>query len=135
MGLFIGTGGTILNNTGGRIMQHPRADIPLTVPNLIIRCFAEHKNGVWQAFALEFDLAAQADSFDEVKQKLDSMIDSYVYDALAGEDREHALELLFHRRAPFSLWLKYFLMPSEKDAGVKSEQSRSYREPLRLIPQ
>jgi len=116
-------------------MQHPRADIPVALPMLVIRCYAERKDGIWQAFALEFDLAAQADSLSDVKLKLESMVDSYVYDALVGDDRQHARELLFHRKAPWSLWFKYYRARAERGFGVKSKRSRPYREPLRLIPQ
>jgi hypothetical protein len=74
---------------------------------LVVRCFAECKDSQWQAFSLEFGLAAQADSFTEVRAKLDAMIQDYLYDALVGEDREHARELLT-RRATLPVYLRYF---------------------------
>lgn len=80
----------------------------MDLPKLVLRCFAEPKNGQWQAFCLELDLAAQGDSFQQVRQKLDEMICSYVEDALVGEDREFGMQLLFERRAPASLYLKYY---------------------------
>jgi hypothetical protein len=76
--------------------------------SLLVRCFAVEEAGQWQAFSLQFGLAAQADSFPEAKQKLESMIDSYLFDALAGEDRKHASELLA-RRAPASVYLRYYV--------------------------
>ena len=72
---------------------------------LVLRCYAEQKHGQWQAFCLEFDLAAQGDSYQEVKDKIESQIKSYVQDAL-GEDQEYAAQLL-SRKAPFSHWLKW----------------------------
>jgi hypothetical protein len=56
---------------------------------------------------LDFNLAAQGDSFEEAKSKLEAMIADYVYDALAGEDKPYAAQLLA-RRAPLSFWLKYY---------------------------
>jgi len=76
---------------------------------LIIRCFSEQKDGVWQAFCLNFDLAVQGDSADDVHRKITDMIHDYVIDALSedGEDREYAAQLLT-RKAPFSLWARYY---------------------------
>ena len=76
---------------------------------LIIRCYAESKRGVWQAFCLNFDLAVQGDSLEEVQEKMKAMVNDYVYDALAddGADRDFASQLLT-RRAPVSVHLKYY---------------------------
>lgn len=76
---------------------------------LIIHCFSEQKKGVWQAFCLNFDLAVQGDSSDEVHDKLIAIVQDYVIDALAedGADREYASQLLT-RKAPPSLWLRYY---------------------------
>lgn len=104
-------------------------------PNqLLLRCFAERKDGAWQAFCLDFDLAAQGESFDEVKAKLESMIAEYVYDALAGDDRDHAEQFL-SRRAPFALWARFYLIKVRyalhlAQNGVK----RLFTEPVPLVP-
>lgn len=75
--------------------------------DLLIRCYAEEeKTGLWVAVCLDFNLAAQADSYPEVKQKLESMISSYVTEALTI-DIEYADQLL-SRKAPLSTWLKYY---------------------------
>jgi predicted RNase H-like HicB family nuclease len=76
---------------------------------LIIKCYAEHEEGVWVALCLDFNLAAQGDSFEDAKIKLEAMIAEYVYDALMGEDKIYASQLL-SRRAPLSAWLKYYMM-------------------------
>ncbi len=70
-------------------------------------CYAERVGSQWQAFALNFDLAAQADSFEEARRKLYKMIHQYVYDAVVGDDRAHAKQLL-SRRAPLSMWARYY---------------------------
>ncbi len=74
---------------------------------LILHCYAEQKDNQWQAFCLEFTLAAQGDNLAEAKAKLESMIGEYVYDALEGEDKEFAEQLLL-RRAPLRDWLKHY---------------------------
>lgn len=102
---------------------------------LTVRCFAEHKDGQWQAFSLELGLAAQGDSFPEVKRKLESMIVSYVQDAL-GEDREYALGLLT-RRATWQVFAKYHLCSFVSSvAGLfgRSDELVYFREPLPLEP-
>nr|VFK17573.1 MAG: hypothetical protein BECKLPF1236A_GA0070988_101744 [Candidatus Kentron sp. LPFa]VFK32756.1 MAG: hypothetical protein BECKLPF1236C_GA0070990_101803 [Candidatus Kentron sp. LPFa] len=73
-----------------------------------LHCYAERKDGVWQAFCLDFLLAAQGESFEETKAKLTSMIKEYVYDAEHGENKKYAKQLL-SRRAPMLWWGKYFL--------------------------
>ncbi|MDD2558236.1 MAG: hypothetical protein RBR43_05675 [Desulfuromonadaceae bacterium] len=75
--------------------------------NLILRCYAEKKEAHWQAFCLDLNLAAQGDGLEDVKARLDEMINSYVYDATAGDDQEYAGQLL-PRRAPLGFWLKYY---------------------------
>lgn len=75
--------------------------------DLFLRCYVEKKHDVWQGFCLEFCLAVQGDSPQEVREKLEAMISEYVYDAVIGEDREFAYELL-NRRAPLPQWLKYY---------------------------
>lgn len=74
---------------------------------LILRCYAEQKGNVWQAFCLDFNLAVQGSSSAEVRVKLHSQIREYIYDALVGEDRAYADQLL-KRRAPLRFWAKYY---------------------------
>lgn len=76
---------------------------------LVIRCLLERNGEQWQAFSLEFGLAAQGESAQETKLKLESMIEWYVRDALIGEDREHAYELLVQRKAHWPIFLRYYL--------------------------
>lgn len=84
---------------------------------LVLRCMAEQKKGQWQVLCLDLCLAAQADTFDEAKAKLEHMICDYVYDALAGEDREFAEQLL-NRKAPFRDWVKYYGFAALQSLGA-----------------
>jgi predicted RNase H-like HicB family nuclease len=104
---------------------------------LVVRCFVERtRDGQWQAFSLELGLAAQGDSESEVRQKLESIIESYVRDALIGEDREHAYDLL-SRRAPIAGYLKYYLHRIEGALArprAHPDHSQTYYEPFSLEP-
>jgi len=104
--------------------------------NLVIRVFAERKNNQWQAFTLELGLAVQADTLPEVKHKLESMILSYVTDALTGEDREHAYELL-NRRATWRVYLNYYALSCFSYVASFLDHSKErifYKEPMPLEP-
>jgi hypothetical protein len=98
---------------------------------LTVRCFVEPKNGQWQAFSLEFGLAAQADSMEDAKRSLDHMISSYVHDALVGEDREYAHELL-SRRATWRVYYLYYIARIFSKIGSRSKHA--YHDPLALEP-
>ena len=76
---------------------------------LILKCYAERKGDQWVAACLDFDLAVQGDSVEEVRGKMHEMIGEYVGDALVGEDRDYADQLL-SRRAPFHVYLKWYAM-------------------------
>jgi hypothetical protein len=109
-------------------------DIPDFVPaKLTIRCFAQGSGDVWEAFSLELGLAAQASSLEEVKAKLESMIETYVCEALTV-DREHAQQLL-SRKATWSVFAKYYFICA---LGVLNNNGRkrstTYREPMPLHP-
>ncbi len=82
-------------------MASPKNLARARLPGLLVHCFAEEKGGQWQAFSLEYGLAAQADSFPAVRKKLDAMIAAYLFEALVGEDREYGPELLQRKAAPF----------------------------------
>lgn len=95
----------------------------MKLTQLVLRCYAEKSGNQWQAFCLDLSLAAQGDTFAEVKGKLDAMIFEYVYDALVGEDREYAHQLLF-RRAPLRDWLKYYWYRVLSQAVAIPEEAR-----------
>lgn len=101
---------------------------------LILRCYADKEGDQWQAFCLDLSLAAQASSFEEAKGKLERMILDYVHDALAGEDREYAADLLA-RRAPARYWLRYyFYMFLCRVGSIQRGVRRLFTESLPLTP-
>ena len=93
---------------------------------LLIRCLAQRNKNQWEAFCIDFCLAAQADTLEEAKQKLEAQIFDYLESALCGEDRQHANQLL-NRKAPLSIRVKYAL------AALNSTWER-FNEPVPMIP-
>jgi hypothetical protein len=103
---------------------------------VMVRCLIEHRRGAWQAFTLEYGLAVQGDSKEDVKQRLERVIISYVTDALIGEDREHA-EILLSRRATLGVYFRYYLysmLSTLRPGSGGSREHKAYREPLALEP-
>jgi len=82
---------------------------PMHPRHLLVRCYAKRDADLWLAVCLDFALAAQADTLDEARHKLDAQIRDYLHDALAGTDRMHAGQLLA-RRAPLSFWMEYWAL-------------------------
>ena len=73
-----------------------------------LRCYAKKEGSDWVAVCIDLSLAAQAESLQVAKEKLESMITTYVDEAL-NEHKEFAHQLL-SRKAPFSQQLTYHKM-------------------------
>ena len=113
-----------------------RPVMPVSPMQLFVRCVAERKDGYWQAFSVEFGLAAQGDTLPDAKHRLESMINSYVFDALVGEDRRHGRELL-NRRATAGVYAKYYFanfLSRIARVGGRSRNRISFSETLPLQP-
>lgn len=108
----------------------------MKVQELILRCYAEKdgETGQWQAFCLDLCLAAQGDTFEDAKAKLEGQIADYVYDAVAGEDRDFAHQLL-KRRAPWQAWVRYcYLLVLTRFGRMKRDIARLFSEIMPLTP-
>ncbi len=68
-------------------------------------CYAEGAHGQWEAVCLNFDLAVQGASFEEVRAKMHNAILVYL-DTIADYPPEERRRFL-KRNAPLSLWLKF----------------------------
>ena len=102
--------------------------------NLLLRIYGERTDGQWSLINLEFSLAAQAETLEEAKAILASQIKEYVADAITGEDRAHAGQLL-SRRAPLKYWVKYWLgMLRCRVMGRSSNSEKAFVETLPLVP-
>lgn len=99
----------------------------LSPSKILIRCFAEKIDGQWQAFSLEFGLAAQGASLSEVRRKIEAMIVDYFNEAVT-EDREYAGQLL-RRRAPVSIYVKYYKTMLANRLRRPNSKKKIFQEP------
>lgn len=77
----------------------------MSVDQLLIRCYAQRSGGIWCAVCVDLCLAAQAETLQEAKLKLEGQIYNYLDEAL-NEDKQHA-EYLLSRKAPLMDLVKY----------------------------
>lgn len=64
-----------------------------------VLCFAHGREADWEALCVDYDLAVQGHSFDDVKAMLGEAISHYVEDARAETPRVR--DRLLRRRAPW----------------------------------
>ncbi|MFN9621719.1 MAG: hypothetical protein ACK587_02615 [Cyanobacteriota bacterium] len=74
----------------------------LVVPQKL-HFLVRHKDGQWIVACLDFDLAAQDDTFLDAKARIDRQIESYI--KMATEDPE--LKYLLSRKAPLTDWIVF----------------------------
>lgn len=70
-----------------------------------LRCYSVRQENGWFALCLDLNLAAEADSLEEVRQHLDAIIQDYLDDVIAHP--EHLADLV-PRHAPLRFWLEYY---------------------------
>jgi hypothetical protein len=97
----------------------------------MVHCYAEGRPGHWEAFCIDFDIAVQGSSLDEVRAKLHDAIELYinsVFDLPNAEDRAR----LLNRQAPWvfrlRVWLK--MLASLSNRSADREQRAVYDCPL-----
>ncbi|MBV8071903.1 MAG: hypothetical protein JO270_18485 [Acidobacteriaceae bacterium] len=93
----------------------------------LLRCYAERHGGQWEAFCVDFDIAVQGSTFEEVYRVLNIAVTDYVERAneLPAQDRRR----LLHRRAPFRsrLWFLFaFLSTLLRSTGSKDDERHGY---------
>jgi len=80
----------------------------LSPSRLVFNCYArKKKRGGWYGVCLELNLAAEADSPNELKKELNSMIVSYIETVLNTKDHD-SIPALLERRAPLLDWIKFY---------------------------
>ena len=73
-----------------------------------LTCYAWGKPGDWEALCIDYDLAAQGESLDEVRRELADAVDTYldyVSDLPASEQ-----QAFLNRKTPLPLRLKLLLV-------------------------
>ena len=76
---------------------------------LIIRCYGEKKGNKWIGVCLDFNLATEANSSDELVRKMSEIIKSYIETVLATKDKG-SIPALLSRKAPLRDWFKYYFI-------------------------
>ncbi|MEZ0019830.1 hypothetical protein [Sinorhizobium fredii] len=73
-------------------------------------CYAFSHGSQWEAICVDFDLAVSGRSFQEVQDRLNQMVASYVEDAM--QEDPSTRDALLNRRAPFRVraWLAFRLL-------------------------
>lgn len=72
-----------------------------------VLCFAHERDGDWEGICLDFDIAVQGHSFEEVKAGLEEAVVTYVEDALREE--QPVARRLLCRAAPWYVRLGYLM--------------------------
>lgn len=97
---------------------------------LRLRCYAEQQSAdVWVAVCIDLCLAAQGDTCQEAKARLNAHIDSYVEDAFTVDRAD--IHQLIPRPAPLRQRVTYYLIHLHL-AGVLFR--RTMRDFIRAIP-
>ncbi|MEP7185943.1 MAG: hypothetical protein ABI767_08895 [Rhodanobacter sp.] len=102
--------------------------------DMILRCYGEREGDLWVAVCVDLSLAAQAETFEEARAKLHAQIGEYVYNALVGEDRAYASQLLT-RKSPLDIRAKYYLYAClSRLARIQRDAVKLFCEVLPLQP-
>jgi len=98
-----------------------------------LRCYARRQANQWVAVCIDLGLAAQGDSYGDVKAKLEAQMQDYVHEALTV-DRAHAADLL-RRKAPLPQRLEYYLIYLWQGLwGRRERRARHAFEELVAVP-
>lgn len=68
----------------------------------VLRCYAEGRDGAWEGFCLDLDIAVQGDSFEGVFQSLNDAVSLYFESVAALPENERSRLL----NRPVPLWVK-----------------------------
>ncbi len=108
-------------------------DAGMNTQQLLLRCFAQQDGSQWVAVCVDLNLAAQADTCKEAVTKLNRQMVCFVRDALSGDDRPYAAQLL-NRKAPLDLLLRYHWIAFKQAIHTAHERCRSFLQPMPLVP-
>lgn len=75
------------------------------VASRTLRCYAEGRDGEWEAICLDLDIAVQGSSFEEVFSSLRQAISLYLESVTDLPSQER--RALLHRPAPFYVRFKF----------------------------
>jgi hypothetical protein len=70
-----------------------------------LTCFARGRPGEWEAICLDYDIAVQGQTFEEVEKLLAISIQDYVESA--QQESDEVRDRLLRRTVPARVWLAY----------------------------
>jgi hypothetical protein len=91
-----------------------------------LQCFAQGRDGLWEAICVDLDISVQGRSFSDVYDTLNEAIGTYVEDALREDDRVAAQ--LLARRAPLHVRVQMalsFLVATIRSKGDDDGRSNA----------
>lgn len=96
---------------------------------LKLRCYAlqDKKEGYWIASCIDLCLAVQGETLEEVTNKLKFMIHEYINDAILGEHKKYAEQLLT-RKAPWQEFVRYYYYKFLNSINFSSANHKSFQE-------
>ena len=75
---------------------------------LVLRCYGHQvKAGKWYGVCLDLNIAAEAETSNQLKDKLNDMILGYI-DTVLDTDDNGSIGALLSRRAPLKDWVVYY---------------------------
>ncbi|HGD3355422.1 TPA: DUF1902 domain-containing protein [Morganella morganii] len=86
---------------------------------------AYRQDGVYVAACLDLSLAAQGDNIDDAIKKLDAQVKDFIEEL--KEEPQYAKQLL-NRKAPFSMWVKYWILAFKIYFSKKSHKAKLFNE-------
>ncbi|MSO93437.1 MAG: hypothetical protein EXQ86_08575 [Rhodospirillales bacterium] len=91
-----------------------------------LHCFAEGREGEWEAICLDLDIAVQGASFEDVFRSLPEAIDLYV--EAAAELPEADRKRLLGRPAPLGVRLKFLALAFKALIREPERQGKQYHQ-------
>lgn len=91
-----------------------------------VRCLAWQTEGQWVVSTLEFGLAAQADTYEQAKEKIEAQINDFVRVALR-EDPDFRREL-FARRAVWHDYARWYVARAMQPVHAAGDGLRAFFE-------
>lgn len=115
----------------------------MNAADLVLRCYIKKEQDHFVAVCIDLCLAAQGESIQDARQKLDAQIRGYVEEALTV-DSEYADQLL-NRKAPFSqrayfhwilarLLIKHKLLSWLGRTNTQEDKEQAFKEAMPMKP-
>jgi hypothetical protein len=101
------------------------------VPTCNLHFVGRQVRGQWIVSCLDFDLAAQDDTFDGAKLRIADQIKTYIDTATTLDGGIHAEQLL-NRKAPLNEWLLFYAGSALQFCHTSFLNVKGYKE---LVPQ